>query len=329
MKFKCCKHLLHSMTFMLKNIKTCNELNGGEIFYSYDKEKQPPDCDDMMRRRNQIIENCKKGIYPEVCSDCPQFVEDDWEDNQQITKLSLFHWLHCNCECEYCFQAPYRKKFTDKVQKSKYFDAYPIVKDLHEKGYLAPADKFEFEIGGGEVAILSEFPQLMDVMLEHGFFYCYVMSSGIAYSETIAKMLQTPKTRFSVTISSGSREVFKRIKKRDKFEQVKENLRKYISQAVDKNNIGVRYIIDEGYNDTEQDIKDWLDTCEEIGATSLEICLDFCRGFEKKKGEPYSPKLKELVDYFVRECEERNKNERRFYYSIDRTSQMILDRGHY
>lgn len=329
MKFRCCNHILHSINFMLKYIQTCNELHGGEIFYSADDEKNPPDCEEIMRRRNQLIENCKNGIYPERCKTCPQFIEQEWEDNQQITKLSIFHWLHCNCECEYCFQAKHRKGSTDEVQKSMYFDAYPVLKEMHDKGYLAPADKFQFEIGGGEVAILEEFPKLMDLMLEHGFYYAYVMSSGIAYSETITKMLQNPKTRFSVTISAGSREVFKRIKKRDKFEQVKENLKKYIEKAVDKTKVCVRYIIDEGYNDTEKDIKDWIDTCEEIGAQFLEISLDFCRGFEKLQGQPYNPHLKELVDYYLKECEQRNENSRKFYYSVDRTSELIFERGYY
>ncbi len=329
MKFKCCSHILHSLCFMLMEIKTCNELHTGKIFYSYEEEGKAPDCDDMMKRRNQVIEDCKNGIYPERCMDCPQFVEAEWGENQQITKLSIFHWLHCNCECEYCFQAPLRKKFTDKVQKSNYFNAYPVIKELHEKGYLAPAEEFQFEIGGGEVAILDEFPELMDLMLEHGFYYCYVMSSGIAYSETIVKMLQNPKTRFSVTISAGSKEVFKKIKKRDKFDQVKENLRKYIEKAADKTKVCVRYIIDEGYNDTEKDIKDWIDTCEEIGAKSLEISLDFCRGFLNKKNQPVNDRLKELVNYYLEECENRNKDERKFWYSVDTTSKMILERGHY
>lgn len=314
---------------MLTEIKTCNEINGGKIFYSVDEEGVLPNCDEIIKRRNKLIEDCKNGIYPENCMDCPNFIEKEWEDNSQITKLSIFHWLHCNCECEYCFQAPLRKGFSDNVQKSMYYDAYPVIKELHDRNYLAPAENFEFEIGGGEVVILDEFPKLMDLMLEHGYYFGYVMSSGIVYSDTIEKMIQNPNTRFAVTISAGSREVFKKIKKRDKFDQVKENLRRYIEKAVITNKIGVRYIIDKGYNDTKKDVKDFLDTCEEIGAQSIEICLDFCRDYLTKKNQPVDEHLRELVNYYLEECKERNKNERRFYYTVDTTSGIILERGHY
>ena len=329
MKFKCCQHLFHSLNLMLSHIQNCNELHGGEYFYSYEEQKAAPKCEEIMKIRNQLIENCKKGIYPKGCEGCPQFIEQEWNENQQITKLSIFHWVHCNCECEYCFQAMHRESFTDKVQKSAYYDAYPIIKELHEKEYLAPAKDFRFEIGGGEIALLEEFPQIMEVMLEHGFYFAYIMSSGIKYSETVQKMLQNPNVVFSVTISAGSREVFKRIKKRDKFEQVKENLVRYIQNAPDKNKIVVRYIIDEGYNDTEKDIKDWIDTCEEIGARCIDISIDFCRGFQNKKGQPYNKRLKKLVDYYLQECKKRNADQYKFYYTIDATTKLILDRGYY
>lgn len=302
---------------------------GEEILFKTTEDNFVPSCEQILQKRNEIIQNCKKGIYPNRCTDCPQLELKEWNEDQKITKLSIFHWLHCNCQCEYCFQAPYRKNFTDKIQKSQYYDAYPIIKNLYENNYLASSDEFMFEIGGGEVAILEEFPAIMDIMLKHNFYFCYIMSSGITYSPTIEKMLQHPKTRFSITISAGTKELFKKIKQRDKFEQVKDNIHKYIEKAVEKRHVIIRFIIDEGFNDTKKDIKDWLDTCENIGVKCVEICFDFCRGYENKKGQPYSTHLQELIDYYLEECKRRNSTKWNFDFLIDRNTQTIIERGHF
>jgi wyosine [tRNA(Phe)-imidazoG37] synthetase (radical SAM superfamily) len=309
---------------MLSSIKTCNDLHVGEILYHYE-DNIAPNIEEIWTKRKQIIEDCKRGIFPKNCQTCPNLEEAEWDDDIRIKKLSLFHWLHCNCDCEYCFQRKYKNGFSDEIKQSEYYEALPIIKDMLKSNKIAEKEAFEIEFGGGEVTILKEFSELAKLIMEHGFYYCYVMSSGILYSEVIQEMINKGDTKFSVTISAGNRETFKKIKNRDKFDIVKTNLEKYIEKAEHKENICIRYIIDEGYNDSEKDIQDWLDFCKEIKAENIEICIDFCRGFEEKRGKKYSLEIEKLIKYYQEEAPKTGI--KRIY--IDKTSQDILDRGHY
>jgi pyruvate-formate lyase-activating enzyme len=326
MKYKCCKHLHNSLCFNLNQIRTCNDLHTGEELYNYE-DNIAPNIEEIWTKRKQIIEDCKRGIFPKNCQTCPNLEEAEWDDDIRIKKLSLFHWLHCNCDCEYCFQKNLRKRYTDEIMKSSYYDAYPLLEYMYDNNLMSDCDDLWVEFGGGEVTILKEFPDLLNkILIKNKLLHCVIMSSGILYSEDIQRALENEKVKFSVTISAGNRETFKKIKNRDKFDIVKANLAKYIDKAPYKENITIRYILDEGYNDNEKDLQDWLKTCNDIKAHSIQISLDFCRGFNNKSGEPYSPHLEKLIQYYLKEAPKLTvaKN-----ISVDLTSQDILDRGHY
>lgn len=327
MKYKCCQHLHSGLAFLLSKVVTCNYLYGGVVLYDSIAEGSNVDIAKIFERRKELIEKCKQGIYFEPCINCDRFVEADWDDNANIKYLSIFHWLHCNCSCVYCFQEYARNPaggYSDEVVKSQYYDVYPILKFLKENNYLEEG-KLNVEIGGGEPAILAELPDIISIISDIGFEFCLIMSSGIRYSEDIEKLIQAPHTQFSVTISAGSREVFKKIKRRDKFDVVKDNLKRYLENSPYGDNIKIRYLIYEGINDNEKDIKDWVDLCEEIGAKTLEITFEFCKSFSEKRGQPYSPHLDKLIDYY----KEYANNKGIFNVLVDNTTLGIMERGHY
>ena len=312
---------------MLNRIKTCNDLHYGIVLFDTETDGKVIDVDKLFAKRHEIIDNCKKGIYQEPCASCDKFVEDEWDDDTNIKYLSLFHWLQCNCACVYCFQAKERELeggFTDEIKKSQYYDAYPVLKEMQDKNLLQKG-RLYVEFGGGEPAILKELPDLIKIVNETGFEFSVIMSSGILYSKDIQSLLENPNTSISVTIAAGSRDVYKKIKQRDKFEQVKENLRTYIANAPYPENIRVRYLIYEGINDNEKDIKDWLDMCEEIGTKSVEITFEFCQSFNEKSGQPYSPHLDTLIDFYKKYTDERGI----FNAFVDNTTKGIIERGHY
>lgn len=51
------------------------------------------------------------------------------------------------------------------------------------------------------------------------------MTSGVKYSKDIAKLLQNEKTFMSVTVSAGNAKTFARIKRRNRFVSVKNNIK--------------------------------------------------------------------------------------------------------
>ena len=328
MRYKCCRYLHNGLSFQLNEIRPCNNVNYGVILYDTKSDGTNIDIEKVFKRREFYIEKCKKGEYFEPCVNCSCFVEDDWDDNININYLCLFHWLHCNCDCVYCFQEDERKKliggFTDKIEKSQYYDVYPILKYLSDNNTFIN-DKLHVEFGGGEPTILKELPDIISLITENGYNSAIIMSSGILYSDAIEKFLQHEKSFLSVTIAAGSREIYKKIKRRDKFEQVKENIARYIKSSKYPENIMVRYLIYEGINDTEKDIKDWLEMCEEIGVKKLEITFEFCKSLGEKAGKPYSKHLDGLIDFYNKYTQEKGI----FDASIDYVTKEIIKKGHY
>ena len=328
MRYKCCRYLHNGISFQLNEIRPCNNVNYGVILYDSKTEGSDVDVEKVFERRKAYIEKCKNGEYFEPCVNCSNFVEDEWDDNININYLCLFHWIHCNCACVYCFQEDERKAlvggYSSNVEKSQYYDAYPIIKYMAENNMLI-IDKLHVEFGGGEPTILKELPDILSLINEIGYNSAYIMSSGILYSKDIEKYLQHDKSFFSVTIAAGTREIFKKIKRRDKFDVVKNNLIKYLKNTPYPQNIFVRYLIYEGINDTEKDIKDWIDLCEEIGAKRIEITFEFCKSITQRAGKPYSKHLDNLIDFYKKYTEEKGI----FEASIDYVTKEIIKRGHY
>ena len=327
MRYKCCKHIHNGLCFMLNRIKTCNDLHYGVVLFDTETDGNKIDVEKIFEKRKELVERCKKGQYFEPCVNCDNFVEDDWDDNINLIYLSIFHWLHCNCSCVYCFQDEERKAlggYSDKVEKSQYYDAYPVLKYMQDNNLLQKG-KLHVYFGGGEPTVLKELPDLIALVNETGFESSEIMSSGIKYSEDIQKLLQNKSSVFMVTIAAGSRDIYKKIKRRDKFEQVKNNLKKYLQNTSYPENIVIRYLIYEGINDTEKDIKDWVDMCEEIGAQTIEITFEFCKSFSEKSGQPYSPHLDTLIDFYKKYTDEKGI----FNAFVDNTTKGIIERGHY
>lgn len=89
MKFKCCRYLLSGLAFFPDRVKCCNQVKIGPPLVSDLKNLSKKQIESA---REKIINDCKNGIYPECCSDCEHFREDDWEYSGKISFLAFFHW---------------------------------------------------------------------------------------------------------------------------------------------------------------------------------------------------------------------------------------------
>lgn len=314
MKFKCCRYLLSGLAFFPDRVKCCNQVKIGPQLVSDLKNLSKKQIESA---REKIINDCKNGIYPECCADCEHFRKDDWEYSGKISFLAFFHWLHCNCGCIYCFnQFDTKNEFTDEVLPP----IYPVANLIKEYEF----ENTDVEFGGGEPALLGELPQLSDNILKSDIKSCYIMTSGVKYSKDIARLLQNEKTFMSVTVSAGNAKTFARIKRRNRFVSVKNNIKKYLACAKDKNQVVVRYLIVDGVNDTEQDILDWLLMLKELNVVQNELTIEFCLAVNFKKGKKLSPKLYELADFYQKTAQQFGLSPR-----VDIVASKILERGYY
>lgn len=263
MKYKCCDHILGSIDLSFSGFKYCNEVWEGPEYILYTDENA---FEKNEQRRLEIIEKMKNGYIPEHCKLCPMLEEKDWKEfDGKIHKITVFNWKHCNAACFYC---SVHSDFYDGVKKSDDYDSFPIVQKLVEQGRLTKDSFIAFM--GGEPTMLEEFPQILQLLLEHG---CRleVLTNGIKYEQLIGKMLKAENNNtICISLDCGSKELYKRIKRVDKFDDVVSTIEKYVQVAQDKaNRVKIKYIIFPNVNDNKKEIDAFFEVCKKMGVKTV------------------------------------------------------------
>lgn len=323
MKYKCCKFIQNGINLNLLGIRFCNKLCIGPILTER-VDNSKIDFDLIEKKRKETIENCKNDILPEGCDECEWIEDKEWDSTDVITEVEVYNWTHCNCSCVYCSNIETTKgAYTNKIKASEYFDAYPILKNFADKKIINNQTHISFV--GGEPTILKEFPKLIDLFLKIKARRISILTSGILYSKAIEKTLKNCDSVVCISIDSGSRETYLKLKRVDKFDEVVKNLKKYKKSVKDTDDkLELKYIIIDGINDNEEEIKKWLDLTKEIGIKRASVSIEFCHSARKKAGIPIPQKYYDLNSFAVEYGTKIGLNTYPFSYF-----EMLMKKGHY
>ncbi len=292
MQPKYCQFIQSGINFHLDCIKFCNQINMGPIISEYNDYIT---ADEIEKIRQKYIDDFSKGIVYPKCVGC-SFLKDKKHLSEKIDYFEIFHWHNCNCGCIYCANLDITKgKFSDKVERGNPV-VLKLLKEMYAKDMISK-DNIWIGFGGGEVTVLKEFPKFIDLFLENQANNIYIQSSGITYSKTIEKALKSGKAYLQICVAAGSREVYKKIKRRDKYNQVVNHIKKYLKAAKIKENVISKYIIYAPYNSSAEEIKKWLDTAHNIGVKKVELSMEFCHSHAKKRGQKVEQYYYDLFDY--------------------------------
>lgn len=320
-----CEKLLNSISFNQENVRFCTTLNTGNIISKYEEETAEKLAETIIAARE--LTNSET---PQECNNCIYKKEPNILTNQ-IAKIYLFYWYHCNCSCFYCsYRDKTLGKYSDKAMEGNPL-IYKTIKQLYKEDKIDRNGNLDVIFGGGEIGVLKEAPKLIQLFLNNNVNNIQCESSGIKYLPEIGKMLKQGKGGITVAVCCGDRTIYKKIKNRDKYNQVMKNLKKYVKDA-EKNKIKPgnpyrvvsKFIILSGFNNTKEEVENWLTESEKIGLTTVEISMEFCWGIHTKKGQPIEKYNYELFEYATKRCQELNltliKNE---------TSLDLMQQGKY
>ncbi len=319
MSGKYCKFIQSGVNFHLEHIRFCNQVQVGPIISEYGKEVT---AEFIKQKRQDYINGMEHGILHPSCEGC-YHLKDENNNTDKIDYLEIFHWQHCNCGCVYCANLDLTKgAFSDKVMPGNPH-VLRLIKEMYKRDEI---DKENLWVcfGGGEVAVLKDFPKIVDLFLKNNVSSMYVQSSGITYSKTIEKILALGKGHLQVGISAGSRDVYEKIKRRDKYNQVVENLKKYIKKAKYKDRIVSKFIIIEGLNSTVEEVEKWLQMSSDIGIVKVEFSMEFCRSFGRKSGQKVEQYNYDLFDYAQKRCDELG-----IEFTYNEISKELMKKGVY
>lgn len=321
-KFMCCNHIFSSICLHPEGLKFCNEVSNSISAIPYNGLSS---LEDNENKRQVIINDFKEGKIPSKCQSCSLLYNDDWEskyNDLEIHKLTIFNWLHCNSKCFYCSVT---SQYDDKVKKSEYYDALPIVEKLIEEKMITSNTQVDFQ--GGEPTMLEEFPTILNLLLS---VECklQVLTNGIVYEPLITRMLdKSSENSICISLDSGSRSTFKKIKAIDKFEQVVDNLKKYIDNTRKTNgNIRVKYILFNNVNDNKKEIDAFFNVCKRINVKKISRTFDH-RNFSKISN---NIRLIVAYDYFEKKCKKYNIEVYHEYWADEHINQLkerLLKKG--
>lgn len=293
---KYCKFLSEGINFHLKGINFCNKLWKKDNYIPYEGNF----LENFLNKRDYIINSIKNNNFELNCSDCIYLCDIDSNfisNYNKIKTVEIYHWEECNCACFYCSNrnSTRLKIYEEKKYKGK-INIIPYLKKLKEKDLL---DENVFMLmSGGEPTLLEEFSDLLNFFIDNNY-SASILSNGIIYECLIPKLLiSNRKSCLTISLDSGCRETYKKIKNVDKFDVVVENIKKYIIESKDASDgIVLKYIILEGVNDNKEEIDKWINLCAKIGVKKFLPSIEFCHSINDENKVKISEHICELYDY--------------------------------
>ena len=209
----------------------------------------------------------------------------------------------------------HKGKVTRIAKKSEYYDAYPLLLEAFKNNRLS--DKITVHCLGGEPAILKETSKILKLFIKNGLKHVSCVTSGINYIKEMETIFEKFDGQITISLDSGTRETYKKIKRVDKFNDVIKNIKKYIKATNGtKNSIMVKYILTENYNDNHKEIDSFFKILLNLGLKQTRIDIDYrktCIGIHEEIPEHFS----ELYEYF---------KERANFYGIALNQYNIMDK---
>ena len=320
-----CKRLNETLNFdALKVFYCCATRTGPSI-----DVPKPDKIKDIITKRNALIKMLDRGIIPEECQGCFDLKEQENPKPLLISQFSkppkanmiiVKHFKQCDCSCIYCCEQYLSgRKIVLKSKKSDYYDLLPIIKELYKQDMI---DKKELDVHfqGGNVSVLDEFEDLVNIFINSGVKRVEIATNGIKYLPIIEQICSKTFVDVNISIDAGSRETYKKIKTVDKFDDLIENLRKYVKLPI---LLRLKYILVRGVNDNKEELEKYINLMNETGIRNSELMIDQCDSQFVQNGEFKIPDYyHELFDFYKTKCTQYNIEANIWEYIKE-----ILDKG--
>jgi pyruvate-formate lyase-activating enzyme len=203
------------------------------------------------------------------CKGCSAFLsEQDWRvlNRYLFNNLNIEHYTVCNLRCNYCcWKTTHPTEFGQIA-----YPLWPILKEILANDWMDPNGVVFW--GGGEPALLKEFPACLDLMMERGIAH-EVSSNATVFSDAIFRHLSNPKFMLTTSVDAGTASTYMKLKEQDRFEDVWRNLQMYAETG---GRINVKYIM----TDDNCDYAEWMPFVERVASAGLggSVCLDISHG---------------------------------------------------
>ena len=317
-----CKKLETTLHFLPNGIKYCCsnvEGPGVEItdFTKIDKTQ-------IMAEKNKCIEMLNNGEIPEKCKGCVEYKEKSFMDKVKekftqtnsnlISYIIIDHFKQCDCSCIYCSQ---KKLYSDSTQK---YEVLPIIQQLFDANMI-DAKNLRVEFQGGNISVLNEFDNIIGYLKSKQCNKYSILTNMIKYLPTF-KMLDG-QSIICVSLDCGSKEVFKKIKNVDAFDEVVNNLKQIRKDTTVV--MQTKYIVVKDVNDNKEELEKFLNIAKDIDPNNTIILeIDYNDTFMTPGKRFDVPKhYAELFEFAEKYCNENN-----LHYYVAPYTKDVINKGY-
>lgn len=273
-KYLNCHFMKHSLHFFHDSIKACCTNSSGPVFYP-DYRGENVDWDKVFNIRKKYVSKINSPFnfedVPDVCKGCYE-IEPHLSDKKvdkfenKIDRVYFHNNMSCNAKCVYCTYSWRERGYNYKVLN--------LLHSLLDNKLLSK--DASIYMSGGEITIYPEFEEMMTLLTNYLNSKIEILTSGIKYCTSIEQAFVQNKCQLIISLDSGSKEIYKKIKQVDCFDVLISNIQKYI-QASDnaKENIILKYIIVDDINDNKEEISKFIDVVCNLGIKNVRIDIDY------------------------------------------------------
>ncbi len=289
-KYVSCDLIEHGLDFFTNSINFCCRIPPTDKGYKKIIDNYYGEIlnwKEFFQIKRKYRNEMKKGnIIPE-CRNCIYLQEKEWDNEDYISFINFNNWTICNEHCVYCWLND-----SDRPHQTQY-NVYPVVKDMADKGYLKKGG--HITIAGGEPCVAPEFNDLIKLFLEYDLNPIRILTNATKYSEVLEAGIKKGSINIVVSVDSGTKETFIKVKRYDFYDKVWENVAKYAAVQPAKNLVKTKFILIPDVNDTKDEIKSWI--LKSIQAGVKHVAFDVEMMWYNKNKENIPPHIYELVKY--------------------------------
>jgi len=233
----------------------------------------------------QLIDDIRAG-RPNACEHCHLLKEGFWRKTVKLDEVSFGSNNPgdiCNFKCIYCFS---KNSLIRLGNDTDGFTTYEILRQISEMPEYDTED-FTVQLSNGEFCANKHCEDMLDILLKTKWKINLVTNLSI-YREKLSSLMKNGRLiKTLVSLDSGTRETFKKVRGVDAFDKVVENLKKYPTQNA---KLILKYIFLEGLNDNEADVDGFYQIVKDVGCSTITLSSDQTIGCPL-----FTDKIRELV----------------------------------
>jgi len=312
MEYKSCRFIEHGLYFKYNaegsvSLKHCCNMDAvpecEQAVIQKVRNLNDIDWSRVFSEKRILREKAKKEIYHPLCEKCWELKAQEWDDEDYFSELTFAHIMRCNSRCVYCFFGNHEELYNSKQM----FVLLPLIKDLLSKNLIRFTGSLRYM--GGEPTLMSDFEDITDLFVEHNIQEIYLPTSGIKYSKAMENACKkVPKCEIFISIDSGCRETYQKIKRVDAYNLVLKSLKNYSKSRKRRGeNIISKFIVFPRYNDNTIEIDKWIKESKKAGIKNLAPDVELTYATQNDK-QRYWKHLYNVTKYAKDKIKENNLN---------------------